>query len=285
MLRRAFEEQAKYRKENPNKKRAKFSKLEGCIMLLPIIVIIMAFGLMFFALKYQVDKPVLCPLKQAVAPCHPESVTIAVIIPKHTGVRTTKAIETWIKVARNLGMRVIFFGPDIPDLPSISINSHDEIDITYKALDWLNYRYGGSPGWFFIVKETTFVHPYYLMTEVLCYKDPSYTYYVGERGNTPWSEYKPFAASGPGFLLSTPTLNTLVANWRNHRCTNTVAADVSIADCLRKQGITVEANGLFMPKIEHHYFKPLMRLISSPTLDMEQMDFLIDRFFTSCGYL
>jgi len=152
-------------------------------------------------------------------------------------------------------------------------------------LDWLDYRYGETPGWFFIVKETTFVHPYYLMTEVLCKRNPSYYYYVGERGLTPYSEYKTFAASGPGFLISTPTLNTLVSTWKNHQCTNEVAADVSIADCLRQQGITVEANGLFMPKFEHHYFKPLLRLISTSILDNEQVDFLSDRFFTTCGYL
>jgi len=238
---------------------------------------------MFVALKYQFEIAVDCP--KISKHCNVgDQVTIAVLLPHKPGPRTDKSIDSWIRIARGLGMRVLFFGPHDENLPSVSITAPDEITFTFKALDWLKYRYGSSSGWFFIAQERTFIHPYYMLKDVICIHDSNEAWYIGERGSTPSSGYESFAASGPGYLLSAPALEILVNAWNDRKCTPTVAEDVTIGKCMKKLGVPVSSNNGFISKYEHHYLKPLPRFYSLPVQNTEEMDEIIDRFFTPCNF-
>jgi len=283
MFRRAFDEHYKYRRLNPSHKRSPYSKLEGFVLLLPLVVVVLALALMGYALKYQAEEPVNCPKKNEIA-CNPEKVTIAVLVPKFAGHPTKQAEKSWIRIARNLGMRVVFFGPDDPDLPSVAISADDDITFTYKVLKWLNYRYGATSNWFIIAQERSFIHPYYLMKDIICPRDPTQNWYIGDRGLTPQSAFIPFAASGPGFVLSAPALDKLLTVWNLGKCPPFVAPDVTIGRCLKALGIDVFGSASFIPKYEHHYLKPLLRFVSVNVMDTTEMDELTDRFFTTCNY-
>jgi hypothetical protein len=284
MIRRAIDEKNKYRRMHGRRK-AGYTKLEGFILILPVAIIVFAFGLMFYALRFQAESPVSCPRKSEIAYCHPESVTVGVLSPhgsKHKPHIQT-ALNSWIRVARDLGMRVVFFGNDDPDLPSISIDSSNDIDFMMKSLQWLKYRYGSSSRWFVLLRDHTFLHPYYLMTELICTKDPDAAWYIGHRGSVPDSAAL-FASSSSGFVLSSSSLSALVSYWTEKKCSPIIADDVTIGNCMYDIGVGLTPNPQFMKNYEHHYLKPLVRFVTCHSSSAKEVENLNERFFSQCNF-
>jgi len=179
---------------------------------------------------------------------------------------------------------LFFFGERAdPDLPAVAIYSRDPIERSMEILKWMDYHYSTSGSWFMKVYDDTFVHPLYLLEVALCNKDPSYAWYIGEKGS---SNYVPmdFAGATTGYIFSRQSLKSIVHAWSDGHCTRSFAEDITVAICMNQLGVPLTAHAQFKPKIEHGYFQPWPEFVTLAHIRGPMTEVVAKRAFDHCGY-
>jgi len=285
MIRRIVEEEKKYRKLNHRS--VPKHPLEACMLLLPLVFVSFGLILMYIALRYQINYPMDCVSLSEISVCSPNSVVIAVVTTDPSYKQAHVAASTWVPIARGLGMKVVFFGKyRNPDLPVVDISGNTPTEQSINIWKWLNYHYSSSNSWFMKVYDDTFVHPYFLMKNVLCHYDSRIDWYIGEKGSSFHVRSMSFAGGSAGYVLSLSSLQSLIQAWEDGTCRETVAEDVSVAKCMQYHlNIPLTSHAQFIPKFAHNYFRPWSEFITYGKAEGSVARIIEERSLRHCNYL
>jgi len=197
-----------------------------------------------------------------------------------------KQAHVWVPVARGLGMKVIFFGKSRnPDLPVVDISGNTPTEQSIYIWKWLHYHYSSSSSWFMKVYDDTFVHPYFLMKNMLCHHDPGMDWYIGEKGSSFHVKHMNFAGGSAGYILSLSSLQSMLHAWDDGTCRETVAEDVSVAKCMQYSlNIPLTSHSQFIPQFTHHYFRPWSEFITYGKAEGSVSRLIEERSLSHCNY-
>eukprot|EP01102_Stenamoeba_stenopodia_P003022 TRINITY_DN12955_c0_g1_i1.p1 TRINITY_DN12955_c0_g1~~TRINITY_DN12955_c0_g1_i1.p1 ORF type:complete len:380 (+),score=61.55 TRINITY_DN12955_c0_g1_i1:381-1520(+) len=258
-----------------------------CLVPLVFCTIGVVIGFATFSSYHPPQRLINCISKDELSKCsvHPSKVFIAVM--SDAGlyhIKAKSANDTWVKRARELGMKVKFFGV-IPDdsLPAIGIVPFAERNDTKKMRAYRGLPGGGNnkrtfamfewvfdnePEADFIMKcdDDTFVHPDMLLFDLLCHEDPHANHFIGQRGAS-LSSKGIFAGGGSGYILSRESLRLLLLRRSLGECDDLVAEDVTVSKCLISAGIKLkDYYGLHPETPRHSWLRSL--LFNVPKLDL-----------------
>jgi len=284
MIRRIVDEQRRYRKQhNITGPR---HPLEPWVLLLPLTFMIFAIFLMFVALRTQADEPMPCIQPGDIYPCSPAGVIIAVLTTDPEYKQAHMVFRTWGKVASDLGMAVIFFGEkEDPNLPVVVIKPGTAIAKSHAIWKWLHYHQYTTGMWYMKVYDTTFVHPFFLMKNMLCGKNPDENWYIGERGSSFHTKNIFFAGGNAGYILTSSSLTALLQAWETGACPETVAEDVTVAMCMQNY-LQIPLTGFeqFIPQFSHSYFRPWSEFITYGHVSGSLTKQIAEHAFDHCQY-
>jgi len=183
-------------------------------------------------------------------------------------------------------LRSSFFGETYdPSLPAVALYQLDRIDYTMGVWKWLHDHFGDTKSWFMKVHDDTFVHPAFLMWNILCLKDPSEDWYIGERGSSFHVRDISFAGGGAGYILSKSTLDMLLFMWENGICPATIAEDVTVAKCMKQANIPHTSHPQFHPEFDHSNFQPWTEFVTYHHVTEKAMVEISQHSFGHCSYI
>jgi len=273
--------------------------LEAFCIFIPIVLVFSSIFAFFYALQYRAAIPLACvDSPEQLLKCYPSDIVIAIMSgDSHYSTRAKTCNNTWVQHARNLGITVLFFGESPnPSLPAIGLATDGE-DIqtwqgvagygnfkrTFRMWEWVHENFKHSKRWFMKVDDDTFIHPYFLVNEIICRKDPFIPQYIGEGGPPAiFSHGRRFHSGGAGYLLSLESLELLLQARDEDACPDFYAEDVTVGRCMDEKQIPLTSSTLFHSEYPHGYFTPQDEFVSYHHVNPTDMLDLSTKSFGHC---
>lgn len=215
--------------------------------------------------------------RHSVVPCAPppSCPALSVFVGIMTGqayLRTRADVSntTWVPYARALGVNVRFFAPTsdetLPDLIALAQEGEDPLVYegtafkggnkrTFAMLRWAVEAFP-EQRWFLRVEDDTFVHAGYLLSDVVCRRDPSQPMLISflHHKQAVGRATQGYGSGGAGYLMSRPAVEAMLQARDRGQCENQAIEAVTVSACMHELGIPVKHSALFHERVTRKWW-------------------------------